>query len=146
MHHTLEVLADLYNPTLFASAIAFTFWYSRSKTQKTRAAIFYLFELTLYLVLVYGLQYIDNRIDLWPRFNLDYSTHSAFAVAMIWPLWRHQSCLWRWLWPVSFGLYAALMIYMGYHTLEDIISTSAVLIILFLGIRYLLHKKISALV
>ncbi len=69
------------------------------------------------LVIVYVILFADNRFDLWPRLGLDYSTHTAFAVAIITSLTVVSR---RWLLlliPILVG-YAALMMYLGYHSLE----------------------------
>ncbi len=138
---TLDFIADLYNPLLAICALIFGFWFGRYKLNKLKWAITYSIELLIYLTLVYGLGYLDSRFGLWPSLGWDYSTHTAFALAMIWPLWLYQYAKWRWIWPVSFVFYAGLMLYQGYHTLTDILSTSVVISILIGGIQRSLRPQ-----
>jgi hypothetical protein len=71
----------------------------------------------------------------------DYSTHTAFALAMVWPLWLYQTSHWRWLWPVSFIGYAGLMLVQQYHTLLDIVSTAVVMLIMLAGLQRLFRPQ-----
>ncbi len=39
--------------------------------------------LAFLLLIVYGLMFLDNRLHIWSRFSLDYSTHTAVALALV---------------------------------------------------------------
>lgn len=132
-YETLDAIADAYNPMLFFSVLLFCFLQIRKERFSLRTALSYGVEIMLYLFAVYGLKYLDQRFGLWPGVGWDYSTHTAFALAMTWPLWLYQASPLRWCWPLSFVAYAVLMMYQGYHSFADIISTTVVIGILLFG-------------
>lgn len=77
------------------------------------------------LGLVYGMLLIDNALQLWPSLGLDYSTHTALAIALVVPLWHcceHKKL--RGFWALSLLAYAGLMRYQQYHSWADMIATA----------------------
>lgn len=118
---TLDRIADAHNPLLGLAWVALVAAaaFSRQGRVALGRALFGLGT----LVVAYGLEYVDIATGLWPRFGLDYSTHTAVAVAMVATLW---AC-WR---PAgiaalaTFALYVPLMVYQGYHPPGDIASTA----------------------
>ena len=70
--------------------------------------------------------FADERFGLWSGLGLDYSTHTAFAVAIITSVSAMNR---RWLFVLAPVLlaYAALMIYLGYHSLLDILAAALVI-------------------
>jgi hypothetical protein len=75
--------------------------------------------------LVYVVAAVDSRFGLWSAIGLDYSTHTAFAVSV-----AASACFWNWLWlrPLLAVLiaYAALILFLGYHGILDILTAGAV--------------------
>lgn len=132
-YETLDVIADAYNSLLLLSLALFCLFQTQKQEFGLRTALSYAVELFLYLSVVYGLKYLDDRFGLWPSLGWDYSTHTAFALAMVWPLWLYLKAPLRWVWPFSFVMYAMLMMYQGYHTFTDILSTAVVIGILMFG-------------
>lgn len=121
----LDTIADAVNPGLAALALIFP-WLNRGAFRNKGAAWYFWLRTLMSLVIVYVILFADNRFDLWPRLGLDYSTHTAFAVAIITSLTVVSR---RWLLlliPILVG-YAALMMYLGYHSLEDILTAALII-------------------
>lgn len=88
------------------------------------------------LIIAYGLMFIDNSLAIWERLGLDYSTHTAVAVILTAYLAIHMRQI-ALLWLISLVGYFGFMMYKGYHTLPDIVTTTVVVIVpLLLVIRY----------
>lgn len=118
----LDAIADLYNPLLLLCSLAFI---ARSLYKYgIRRAAAQLLVAFISLLIVYGMMGLDNQLRLWPRWGLDYSTHTAFALALVLFLWVCGK--YRWLWPCTFVAYLVLMVYQGYHSPADIVTTIAV--------------------
>lgn len=115
----LAVFADLYTPFLAA------FYLKRlyQSPSSLRASLICL--LLANLGIAWGLMFIDQAWTIWPAWKLDYSTHTAVAVAFIVGLCvsaPRQSPYWG----TSLVFYAALMMALDYHSLADVISTAVV--------------------
>lgn len=78
------------------------------------------------LAIVCLVQAIDNRYCPWSARLLDYSTHTAFALALVFYRLDAKPQL-RDVVILSFLLYMLLVPYQQYHTLSDILSTALVL-------------------
>ena len=120
---TLDCIADAHNPVLGLLWIALVLRAFASRRWRTGAwrALFGLYA----LVVAYGMEQVDIATGAWPRLGLDYSTHTAVAVAMVATLLA-TSRIGGWLAVVSFALYAPLMLHQGYHGVGDILSTTLV--------------------
>ena len=125
LNETLDTIADSVNPGSYALRSS-----ARGLTERRfaiKVPAWYFWARTLAsVVVVYAVMYTDNRLGLWPRLGLDYSTHTAFAVAIITSL---AVVSFRWLFfliPCLIG-YAGLMLYLGYHTMVDILTTALVI-------------------
>ena len=70
----------------------------------------------------YLLHFTDQWLDLWPRMGLDFSTHSAVAIAVGMTL-AGAGRKWLIATIVLWIAYAAMMMYLGYHTGADIGTT-----------------------
>jgi hypothetical protein len=118
----LDAIADSINPGLALLALLFP-WIHREAFAAWRSRGAFWLGTALGLVVVYGIQFADNRLRLWPYFGLDYSTHTAFAVAMVTSIGTVSR---RWLWPLTaiLAAYAGLMMYLGYHSLVDILTAA----------------------
>ena len=75
---------------------------------------------------VYFIMYIDLKLHIWPSMKLDYSTHTALSMALIFILLQNGS-RYRAALITSFILYLALMRYQHYHSIMDMVSTIAVI-------------------
>lgn len=120
----LDSIADAVNPVLFVICSTSTI-VSCSRDKNYIAPI----QLFLVVLAVYVLMFIDKLTSLWSNFGLDYSTHSAVALALVLYLilqWRNvllRVCL-----AVVLLAYYALEVYQQYHSLMDIVTTVAALL------------------
>lgn len=120
-YETLDWIADAHNPLLglvWITLVVRAFGARRWRTGAYRAG-FGLYT----LVVAYGMEYVDIATGAWPRLGLDYSTHTAVAVAMLATLWA-TSRVGGWLAVVTFASYVPLMLHQGYHGPGDILSTT----------------------
>jgi hypothetical protein len=116
----LDAIADSINPSLLVLALIAPWIQRRRPPWAFWGCTF------LSLVVVYVIQFLDHQLMLWPRAGLDYSTHTAFAVAVIVSLGAFDR---RWffiLLPVLIA-YATLMMYLEYHSLADILTAALVI-------------------
>lgn len=103
-----------------------------------------MFQLTIIvLAIAYAFKSLDLWMSLWPRFGLDYSTHTAVTLALtsvMWSFWASG----RWAWvSVSIG-YCALMRWLGYHTWSDMLTTAAALSPWFaLAVRWAIGARVK---
>lgn len=128
----LDVLADGYIPLLVVVSICLLVVGLFNVDRKTpyRELIF----IFLSIITVYVLMFLDQLLGVWPRFGLDYSTHTALSLVFVVYLAAQSKAL-LFVAEFSFVGYALLMIYQEYHTLADIISTAVVLLPLLLVLR-----------
>lgn len=127
-YETLDRIADAYIPLLalafFASLVyrLLRYWPAVG-----RPALDLLYCAFL-LLASYGLMFLDQAAGLWPYFGADFSTHTAVALAFTFALSRQwQRRAFRTTLGSMFTAYAALMMYQGYHTMLDIVSTALVI-------------------
>ena len=72
---------------------------------------------------VYALHFADRGFTFWGSADLDFSTHSAVAIAVGTTL-AMQGRGWLALTLVLWICYAALMVHLGYHTTADLGTTA----------------------
>jgi len=118
-YDTLDAIADSYNPILFILYLAYSawYWYKNDKTAWVRGLIG--------IAACYVLMAIDNKFGIWESQGLDYSTHTAVAVALL-SFHIHKRSLTSidaMTFKASFLSYLALMWYQEYHTIVDMVST-----------------------
>src|SRR5690606_41036687 len=114
---TLDKIADAYVPLL---AIAFLGGLAGIAFRKPneRQVLLRVFLFFVGLLLVsYGLMFLDNAMGIWPAVGLDYSTHTAVALTLVLSLCGLARPFWKLL-ASSFVLYALLMLYQKYHTVQ----------------------------
>jgi hypothetical protein len=121
-HQTLDRVADAHNPMLgclWFALVGAALLRRQGREAARRAAVG-----LACLVVAYGLEYVDIATGLWPRLGLDYSTHTAVAVAMVATLraGARGAGLFA---ACTTALYVPLMIHQGYHGVGDILSTAA---------------------
>ena len=136
-YEKLDAIADAYIPLLailFLISVGYRFYSDRSQWWHNASISFLLFCLIL---ISYIFMFADNAMQIWSRFGLDYSTHTAISLALVFVL-----CV---LYPkrimilaATFVGYVALMLYQKYHSIADILTTSGII----LTITIPLHKKI----
>lgn len=137
-YEQLDFIADSYNFTLSLLILFFLI-----KSYKADSKQRFQTNLTLvssYLTLIYGVMLLDKLFLIWPSLNLDFSTHTAFALASVLLLmhWRIFKPLF---WIVSFLAYLLLMEYQKYHTVADMLSTCFVMIPLYFTAGMIVHRK-----
>lgn len=125
-YEQLDKIADSYIPVLLVLFLlglgrnVYLLWPSY------RAAFFSFLYLIGLLVISYGLMFFDSAVRLWPTFGLDYSTHTAVALSLVFALCTVFARQWKWI-AGSMGAYAGLMLYQQYHSVMDILTTSLVI-------------------
>lgn len=134
-YEILDAIADAYNPLLGVISLALIA--APLFSRRWRATGIRGLHLTVGLVIAYGLMFLDNALGIWPRFGLDYSTHTAVACVLAVFLAVHAPRL-VWLWIGSLVAYLVLMLYQGYHVPLDVATTAVVVAApLILILRYL---------
>ena len=125
LYDSLDIIADAVNPVLALLALAFP-WLDREAIRRCGSRWSFWTRTLLSLAVVYAIMLADERFRLWPVLGLDYSTHTAFAVAIITSVSAMSR---RWLFVLApvFLAYAELMIYLGYHSSLDILATALVI-------------------
>ncbi|MGH3119378.1 MAG: hypothetical protein ACRDQ2_20160 [Gaiellales bacterium] len=121
----MDTIADAVNPVLALLALVFP-WLDREAIRRCGSRWSFWTRTLLSLAVVYAVMFADERFDLWSGLGLDYSTHTAFAVAITTSMSAMNR---RWLLvlvPVLVA-YAALMIYLGYHSSLDTLAAALVI-------------------
>lgn len=122
-YQALDTIADAYTPLLLLIVIINMIYIGHQK--EVANASRRLQQIALGLLIAYGLMILDNYLGLWPAVGLDYSTHTAVALVLVVYLCYSLRGMTVY-WLSSIVLYFLLMLYQGYHTLLDIISTTAI--------------------
>lgn len=134
---TLDAIADAYTPLLALACLVLLLRPLRAL--QWRVLCLRLASLAAGAFVAYGLMFLDNRLAIWPTVRLDYSTHTAVALVLAiflarrWPASR----LLCWMSLCAYGL---LMLYQRYHTAADILSTAAVVAVLYLRADLLIYR------
>ncbi|WP_420473933.1 hypothetical protein [Noviherbaspirillum sp. ST9] len=134
---TLDAIADTYTPLLALACLVLLLRPLRALQWRVlgiRAA-----SLAAGAFVAYGLMFMDNRLEIWPIAQLDYSTHTAVALVLAIFLTRYWPASRLICW-VSLGAYGLLMLYQRYHSLADILSTAAVVAVLYLRAELFIHR------
>ncbi len=127
MNPLLAILADLYTPGLIGLLLIGLRAQSRRPRTQVQcqgvSSVILLTSLMALLLWVYGLMALDRVWALWPRWSLDYSTHTAVALVLVWAVVKIIPSYRKRLWA-SLLLYGQLMVIMNYHTWQDILTTA----------------------
>lgn len=124
-YETLDKIADAYTPLLLIIFLTGFCIRLKQAWPVYLLAATYMFRFLLLIAFSYGLMFLDNSLGIWPAIGLDYSTHTAVALALV-------ICLVdvfpkaRWLSIGSMFAYVGLMLYQQYHSLLDILSTGII--------------------
>ena len=137
-----DTIADAYIPSLaliYFMLIAYTIY-----QRQYGLALTYFAMTLLCSVVVYSLMFIDNAMHIWPRFNLDYSTHTALALVFVQSIWQiisNVKIFTKIFLILSFVSYLLLMKWMAYHSVRDMLTTILVLIPFFVTLTLLFKHK-----
>jgi hypothetical protein len=138
-YETLDAIADSYIPLL---AVLVLLLLLREAALKHWCKLGAGLGLTLIgLVITYGLMFLDMKLQIWPAFGLDYSTHTALAIVLTMLLVLMTNAFTA-LWIGLLLAYSALMLYQRYHTLEDIVVTALAVSFCVLPFVYLLRRRL----
>lgn len=122
MNAVLDQIADAYTPMLLVIALGV------ATVKVINGQRWFWLYLVASALLVYGLMFADNRWHWWPALGLDYSTHTAAALALAIFIGVGLSTRPVWiLLGTSVLAYGELMFYLGYHTWLDMGATAAVI-------------------
>lgn len=78
------------------------------------------------IALAYLIKNVEGHNDIWAHWGMNFSSHSALAIACC----TAMAFIWQrrwWVFAVIFIAYAIFMVMMQFHTVADILSTSAVI-------------------
>lgn len=114
-----EVVADVYTPVL---VIVWLLVLIRAARVPEFPARLHLLACAVSVACVYLCMFADQWLSLWPVFGLDYSTHTALALAFVMALAGFGRAL-ALAGLTSLLLYMALMWSLDYHTWADMLST-----------------------
>jgi len=137
-----DTIADVYIPSLaliYFMLIGYTIY-----QRQYGLALTYFVMTLLCSVVVYSLMFIDNAMHIWPRFNLDYSTHTALALVFVQSIWQvisNVKIFTKIFLILSFVSYLLLMKWMAYHSVRDMLTTILVLIPFFVTLTLLFKHK-----
>lgn len=120
LSHVLAIAADIYTPVLLIAAVIDVVLRWRSGSR------FYSLRLAGAVFVVYGWMFLDNYFQLWAHFGLDYSTHSAAALALVVSFSCNKSFSTKMLCGLSLLVYGCLMFVLNYHSWSDMFTTVAV--------------------
>lgn len=118
----LDAIADSVNPTLGIVALLWPWVFWRDSF---RRAVLSVVATLLSVAFAYAASALDTHFGWWPAMGLDFSTHTAISVSLIVSLCSIKPSLWIAWTGVLLG-YFVLMVYQGYHTVSDIVTTTAV--------------------
>ena len=122
-YEQLDAIADGINPVLAVLTLVLPFL-TRPSTPHSRALFF--LATAISMTIMYLIGWVDKLFGLWAAFQLDYSSHTGFAVVLLISLsiWRRNLIP-----PSAFILlsYITLMLYQKYHSVPDIVTTAAVI-------------------
>lgn len=139
-YQTIDALCDAINPSLFILSIIGICWHFKQRNIVTvKQQLLFLLSA---LLIVYGLKFVDHKLTIWPAFNSDYSTHTAFIIAMCAVLYRQFKR--PFLWIATALVYMGLMRYQQYHSWLDMVSTSIVISILLFALHHQLKPRTTA--
>lgn len=129
--HTFDQIADAYTPLLLVIALLDLVlrWRDGDKLHSLK--------LIYAVVVVYGWMFIDNLFQLWHSLGLDYSTHTAAALALVICIAVHKRLAVKIVLISSLALYACLMNLLGYHSWQDILATAVIIALCILPLMVL---------
>jgi hypothetical protein len=123
--HSLDQIADAYTPLLLLIALLDLVlrWRAGDKLHGLK--------LSYAVVVVYGWMFTDNRFQLWSNVGLDYSTHTAAALALVMCIALRKRPAVKLILSASLVLYGCLMSLLSYHTWPDMLATASIIALCF---------------
>lgn len=118
----LAILADAYNPSLLVITLLVCIRDWRRGVRVTSL------EFLLMAIIAYVWMFADKATGAFPSVGLDYSTHTATAVAMLLVAGTRVTMTGGALLFVSFLAYAGLMKLLSYHTFADVLATATLIL------------------
>ena len=116
----LAAIANAYNPILLVVALGLSL-YAGIKLKRATGLL-----LLISALIVYSLMYLDKYFLWWSTIGLDYSTHTATALAMcLFIGWVSRGKIIAGCLAGSLLAYCQLMVVLNYHSWADIVSTAA---------------------
>ncbi|HEX4953450.1 MAG TPA: hypothetical protein VF017_08665 [Thermoanaerobaculia bacterium] len=136
LHQLLDALADAFDPLLALLALGAPLL---RKPRALRPALSYYLATGLAIGVVYLVRALDLRYQLWGSLGLDYSTHSAFATALVVSMAAFHR---QWTVPLfaALALYFCLILFMGYHGILDVLTSAP----LAAAVAWLAHRGFAA--
>lgn len=119
--YRLDQIADAYTPLLLVLALLDLVlrWRDGDKLHSLK--------LIYAVAVVYGWMFTDNRFQLWHSLGLDYSTHTAAALALVMCIAVRKRLSVKIVFGSSLVLYVCLMSLLGYHSWPDMLSTATII-------------------
>lgn len=140
-YETLDAIADSYIPILLFLFIASFL----SKLYKLwpcwKPLTIHIAFLIGLAVIAYGLMFLDSALGIWPHFGLDYSTHTAVSLVLVFLLCALMPAS-RIRLIISFVAYVLLMLYQKYHSAADIFTTALIVSACSLGLFIFLKSRL----
>ncbi|HCK92574.1 MAG TPA: hypothetical protein DHW71_06285 [Gammaproteobacteria bacterium] len=133
----IDGLLDSYNPILFVISIVICI--RKALLRQTHKVIRICSMFAVSFGYVYGMFLLDKHVQLWASFGLDYSTHTAFAIAVSMTICSVKQ--WVEVLMILFCFYVVGMLFMDFHTVEDIVATSVVIAIPLFVAQYFIIQK-----
>jgi len=138
-YQIIDAVCDSVNPILLAVSIGLLLSQA-IKRQCKRAFVGFGF-LVIGLGLVYGIQALDSKFLLWSAFGGDYSTHTAFAVAVSFSIAFSINKSLQIIGVLV--IYMAAMLYQQYHSVFDMVSTLVTIGVPLLMLKCLLSEVLT---
>lgn len=136
-YQALVILADCYTPLLM---LAFSGVLLKTLMRRQWLQLACRLLLLGYgAVVTYGLMFADRAWSLWQTWGLDYSTHTAAALVLV-VLINHSIPRVCSLNIMLLVAYAGLMLYQQYHSVSDILTTAAVVLLLFYPVVFRVYR------
>jgi hypothetical protein len=119
-YRTLDGVADAFNPLLTMLALLAP---GLGKQRGARVNLAYYLAAILALAVVYAAMGVE-RSGLWQAVGVDYSTHSAYAAALVVSIVMLRR---KWAAPLLavLGAYLALVVIMRYHGVAETLLSAA---------------------
>jgi membrane-associated phospholipid phosphatase len=122
VHVVLDAIADAVNPLLALTAIIVLALDLRAGRWRSSLAT------ALGVAGIYVVLFADRSLHLWQRCHADYSTHAAFATTITVSLLVLRPP-WRGVLLAVWIAYLALIVFLGYHSVADVIVAAVIAII-----------------
>ena len=140
LYEKLDIVADSYNPLLLMTAIVLLLYAFKSKGKMV--GLYKVVLLIALIAIVYAMQFIDKQSGLWAAFGRDYSTHTAFSMAIVFFVLFDGRAIKSAI-IFSFVCYLGLMLYQKYHTVTDIVTTVLVVSPFMYAATYYAHRRLT---